>query len=180
MPRGGRLHSVRSFGSSRKATEWGDGPESVAIQSVTTAGATIVTQGLESLQHQTVVRVRGELAAWVTLATSVGDGFATMHAGIGIVSADAFAAGVGSMPNPRDDEDWPGWLWYHAGAAIVSLETTEIGRGPIASVRIPIDSKAMRKWRLNEIVFGSVQFGTEVGTAAVDFSMVTRLLAKVH
>jgi len=127
-----------------------------------------------------MIRIRGEFTAWITLATTVGDGFTELVAGIGIVSADAFATGVAAVPNPAGDPDWGGWLWYHAGGPLVSLETTEVGRGPLSAIRIPIDTKAMRKMSPNEVLFGSLSTGTEIGTAAMDFLMNTRVLAKLH
>jgi len=99
-----------------------------------------------------------------------------MACGIGIVSADASAAGAASVPSPGSDSSWPGWIWYHAGGPLISLETTEVARGPLSAVRFTIDTKAKRKFRQNEVVFGAVQFFTEIGTATAIFVMRTRML----
>jgi len=163
----------------RRAMEWDEGPLSTAVQSATVAGLFLIGVGQAVLETLTIVRIRGELAVWLPLSTSVGDGWTTFSAGIGIVTADAFAVGATAMPGPATDADWKGWLWHHSGASLIGLETTEVGRGPLSAVRIPIDTKAMRKVSLNEVVFGAVEFVTEVGTAQADFTMNSRLLAKL-
>ena len=139
-----------------------------------------MSAGQESLQHQTIVRIRGELVLWLEVVGTIGDGFTKFSAGIGIVSADAFAIGVTAMPNPGNDDEWPGWMWHHSAGSLVGLSVTEADNtGPISQVRIPIDSKAMRKWRSNEVLFGSVQLDTLIGAATVRFAMNTRILVKV-
>ena len=127
----------------------------------------------------TLVRIRGEMVLWVAVATAVGDGFTKGAAGIGIVTNDAFAIGATAMPGPFTDPEWNGWIWYQSLAAIVSLETTEVARGPMGAVRIPIDTKAMRKLNANDTVFGAVELSTEVGTTTINFTMNTRMLSKL-
>ena len=161
--------------SRQKKYEWGPGLNSSAVQSVTAAIATVVSTGQESLGNQTVVRIRGELTAWIEVATTIGDGFVKVMAGIGIVSQDAFAASA--FPSVLNDADWSGWMWVYSGGALVSLETTEVARGSMGAIRLPIDTKAMRKWRLNETVFAQVATSTEIGTATMSFVMNTRLLS---
>ena len=168
--------SRRTGGSSRRRTEWFDGVNSTAVQNV----VAIVSNAVTINEALTLVRIRGEMNIWVILATAIGDGFTTIDAGIGIASFDAVAAGVTSLPSPGTDKDWGGWVWHHSGGAIVGLETTEVGRFPIGARTIPIDTKAMRKLSPNESIFGSVALSTEVGTAAVNFTMNTRILFKLH
>jgi len=139
----------------------------------------VVNLGQESLQHQTIVRIRGELVIWLSATTSAGDGFTSFGVGIGVVSADAFAIGVTAMPSPEGDPDWPGWMYYSRHGSLVDVTTETIGRGPLSAVRIPIDTKAMRKFRINEVVFGSVHMIGEIGTAVASFVMSTRQLVKL-
>ena len=180
MPRGRTFSYPRTSGrGQRRLSQWCRGPRSSAIQVVTAQGTTLVDTAVEATQPLTLVRVRGELVIWQAVATSIGDGFTSFEAGIGIVSADAAAQGAGSMPTPGGDADWPGWLWHHSGGSIITFETTEVLRGPMNAIRIPIDSKAMRKNGTNETLFGAVQFNTEVGTATLNFVMNTRILDKV-
>ena len=116
---------------------------------------------------------------WLPAITAAFDGFSLVSAGIGIVSTDAAAIGITAMPTPLADADWPGWVWFYSGAAIVQPSTGELANNPVASVRLPIDSKAMRKWGINEILFAVVEVGTEIGTAQMDMSFSTRILVKL-
>ena len=45
--------------------------------------------------------------------------------------------------------------------------------------RMPIDSKAMRKWGDNEILVGVVEVESEVGTVSIRVAANTRLLLKL-
>ena len=171
--------SFRRTSGSKRITEWAQGPFSSGVDVATASGNNLIDTGQEFLQAGTLVRLRGELAIWVVVATAPFDGFTSYSAGIGIVTADAFAVGASAMPSPRGDADWSGWIWHHSGAAIVEASTTESTQG-LASVRLAIDSKAMRKVGVNEVVFGAVSFQTEVGTATVNFVLSTRMLVKLH
>ena len=172
-----RLSSRRSSGSDRKWL-WGDGPVTAGLQGFTAAGNVIVATGQAFGGFATIARIRGELVMWIEVATAVGDGYRRVYAGIGIASNDAFAVGASALPSPLLDPGWS-WLWFHAGGAIVALETTEVGRGPLAAVRIPIDTKAMRKIGDNETVFAAVAADTEIGTATLTFSFTTRMGIKL-
>ncbi len=170
----------RTRGSSRRLTIWNAGPESSALQSITAAGNTIVDTGFEFVDVDTIVRLRGELAMFLSAVVTIGDGFTRYDAGVGLVSADAFGVGVTAMPSPSLDKDWGGWLWHHSGGMIVGQETTELARGPMSAIRIPIDSKAMRKVSPNQVIFGAVSTVAEVGAVTLVFSMGTRMLIKAH
>ena len=70
--------------------------------------------------------------------------------GIGVVTAEAFAAGVASIPEPFTDADWGGWFVWRTFAYHLEFATA-------ASVNFPvwdfeIDSKAMRKVGTNEVM----------------------------
>ncbi len=178
MAHSSRSRFPRARGSFRKTT-WSAGPLSGAVQSATAAGTTIISTGASLGGVLTLVRIRGELTVWLEAVGTIGDGFTRVHAGIGIVSTDAFTAGAASMPTPIGDADW-GWLWYYAGGVIAGFSVTESeNTGPISQIRIPIDTKAMRKMTPNETVFGAVQFHTEIGVATASFVMNTRMLSKL-
>ena len=125
------------------------------------------------------MRVRGEVTCFISSAAAALDGFLEYTLGIGVVSADAFGAGSGSVPTPGGDQDWGGWLWFHAGGALVEFSTTEVGQG-MSMTRIQIDSKAMRKIGPNETMFMSGTVAGEVGTATIEFAASTRMLLKLH
>jgi len=166
-------------GSPKRLTSWLPGPNSAVIQTVTAATNTLVDTGISSLENQTIVRIRGTLTVWLEVVTTAGDGFTRFAAGIGIASLQAFDAGVASLPAPSSDAEWPGWLWFHEGSALIGSETTEVLRGPMSAVRIPIDSKAMRKFRQNEVLFGVVSTVVEVGAATMRFQLSSRILSKL-
>ncbi len=68
--------------------------------------------------------------------------------GMGVVSAEALAAGVASVPEPFTQSDWPGWLLWGSFADHFELGTaSSLLPG---SLQIPVDSKAMRKMGQNE------------------------------
>ena len=174
-----RSHSIRTGRSSPRKTVWNQGPFSAAIQQSTAAGLTLIDTGQTGIGSTTLVRIRGELTVFISVATTIGDGFRKFSAGIGVVSSNAFAIGATAVPSPEADSEWGGWLWFLAAASLVSFETTEVARGPISAVRIPIDSKAMRKLAPNETIFGAIAFTGEIGTATAEFVMNTRMLVKL-
>ncbi len=177
------MASPRRFGrvqsSPKRASLWGAGPSSAAIQSLSASGALAVDTGQSFVGPSTLVRIRGMLTIWLESVGSIGDGFTQVVAGIGICSTDAFTTGLGAIPNPIGDIDWP-WIWYQNVGAMVGQSVTESeNTGELAQVRLPIDSKAMRKIKSNETVFGRIQVGAEVGVTILSFTMDTRMLLKL-
>lgn len=144
-------------------------PES--FSSSTTA---IFGSGLVATEPVTVVRTRGYFEIQLIATAAALDGF-NWAAGVGIVSADAFAVGVTAVPNPFDDIDWGGWLWHQQGAMHNNIAT--IGRENV--MFFDYDSKAMRKLGVNEVLFVSMQVG-EIGTATMNVRTGSRCLFKLH
>ena len=150
----------------------------VALSAV---GATLWGIGQTVIQDGgTVVRIRGEALLWISSASAALDGFQSYGMGICKVSDSAFLFGVSAVPSPLTEISWEGWIWHHTGAALVSPSSVEGDvMGPVGSIRIPIDSKAMRKTGTDETICGVVELGTEVGTAIAQFSARTRMLFKL-
>ena len=94
--------------------------------------------------------------------------------GIGIVSAEALAAGIGSIPLPFTDADWGGWMVLQPWAFRLDV-TTDVGR-LLSSFQIEVDSKAMRKVEPNS----AAVIVAESLTGAVSVCDTTRLLLKLH
>ena len=74
------------------------------------------------------------------------------------------------------DMDWDGWLWHQffflfTSGAIVSHSSQNF-------LRLPIDSKAMRKLRVNDTVAIVGEF-TESGNAAMEVNADSRILLKL-
>ena len=148
--RRGFIHPNRS--QSRRLTDWGVGPGGVALQGFSSSASAVLGAGIQPTGGKfTLVRTRGEFLAYLTSCTNINDGFIGAF-GIGLATAAAFGAGIGSLPTPIDEAHWDGWV-YHRFFALVSPEGLSLGAGtdvsPIAavsaSVRFEVDSKAMRK-----------------------------------
>jgi len=161
---------------SRRSVTWGVGPggESsllVAGSSNAILGSSVVATGTEV----TVVRTRGAFSTYLVMAAAAIDGF-FYAVGIGVVTAQAFGAGVASLPDPFDDTDWDGWLWHHFGS--VFSPTGTIGSSVMEAERLEIDSKGMRKLDANEVLFATIST-TEVGTATMRVQLDSRMLFKL-
>ncbi len=184
MPlRGSR--SSRGFArvSNKRLTTWALGPGGDDIATLDrTAYSSSASQIIGSaitpvLPNLTVVRLHGHILFNLTAADAQRSGF-NMFAGIGVATLDAFTAGAASLPIAFGDADWPGWMWYWSGSIRTSVGALAIGDPSINPLVVRIDSKAMRKLRLNEVLFLMVQAG-ETGTSTMDVSAGTRVLLKL-
>ena len=165
--------------STRRGVGWEEGPGGHAVTQLTTTGSTILNAGAQSqLDDITLMRTRGGAHIFLNgAATGAGAGF---HGaiGIGIVTSEAFAIGITAIPVPITNLDWDGWLYHsffdvHVGSSAPA--------GPIdsasSSVRLDVDSKAMRKLTGGDTIYAAVQV-EEAGTAVVDIYFESRLLIK--
>ena len=124
----------------RRLTQW-IGPPLQGGVAVASGGATIISS-LVLEEPVTLVRTRGSIN--ITLASFASDQNINGAIGMGVVSAEALAAGVASVPEPYTDADWGGWfVWRSFGYSIEFGDATGI-QAPTDRV-IEIDSKAMRK-----------------------------------
>ncbi len=116
--------------------------------SVASAGATILASfAFET--PATIVRIRGMLS--IELQTYAADLDIAGAVGMGIVSAEAFAAGVASVPEPFTDADWGGWMMWRSFAHRFEFVSNTGSFFP-AEWTMEIDSKAMRKVDNNEVL----------------------------
>ncbi len=173
-------------GSQRRLTSWTLGPGMDTIAGGDPAQFTgnesiIIGSGLTStVDNVTVVRLRGMAQVQLITASASRSGF-HYAIGCGIVSLDAFTAGVASVPSPFDDVDWPGWIWHQFGminSPIKGIGTASGDFNQNAVIYHEIDSKAMRKLRINEVFFAVAQAG-EITTATMDIKLVSRALFKL-
>ena len=160
----------------RRVKKWGLGPKALpaslssSTESFWTAGVVLTTEA-----QVTLLRIRGMLDIFLLSATGAGDGF-DGALGIGLVTNDGFAAGSTAMPDPLVDMDWDGWIWhtfFHVHPVIVTI--ADGVNGPAAHMRIPIDSKAMRKWSEGYTLAGKIG-QVENGTATAEIWAQTRTL----
>ena len=89
----------------------------------------------------TIMRTRGHVSI---IPESTGADVHLIGAyGEGIVTAEAFAAGIASMPEPFTDGDWGGWfVWRTFSYGVEFDDATGVG---FPNWNFEIDSKAMRK-----------------------------------
>ena len=169
-------------------SSWEFGPETGAngaaqgiSGSIAELAAVAVGATVDSL---TVIRTRGELVLYLKTATAVGDGF---HGAFGIAKATAAAvlAGAASVPTPLTEEAWDGWMYHRyfniqsPGPIAVATAAQEVLQvnNVAAAVRIEVDSKAMRKWDVNEAFFAAIEV-VEVGAATMNWAFNCRFLVK--
>jgi len=173
--RGSRFQRAR--GSVRRQTEWSIGPSGSIVLNV--AGATLFPTGAQSIEDaETIVRTRGEVNCAIDVSGALLEGFDEVAFGICVVSENAFGVGVTAVPSPISDKPWGGWLWYWTGS-IFTVATVPTDAEGCAVVRIPIDSKAMRKIKRTDIMIGVAEALVETGTVQITCKMNTRVLLKV-
>ena len=156
-----------------------------AQSQISSSNSVLVSSALVSLQDGlTVVRQRGMLTAWIVSATGAGDGFSGAF-GIGVATADAIAAGAASVPTPITEQDWDGWMYWHAisvkSAGVIDGTAANDGdsiNAIVAAQRLEIDIKAMRKLDENQALYGALEV-TEVGTSILHWQMDSRVLFKL-
>jgi len=169
---------VRNRTGNRRSVQWELGPGAddqltFDAVSLSTSTTTIFGSGAVATEKLTVVRIRGFLNIVLLTNDSTPGGF-NWSAGIGIVTSDAFAIGISAMPSPFDDIEWPGWLWHQMGAAVSPVTTA----GRENYWNFEIDTKAMRKMGINEVLFASIQTG-EISTSTASARLATRALIKL-
>ena len=165
--------------SPRRKTTWDEGPQgrpaafTTAVARIYPLGAIANTAGL------TIVRTRGHVSIGLESATAVNDGFDQVAIGIGVVSGNAFTVGgVGSVPTPITDVAWDGWLWHWFGNIMALNTGASVSQG-LGQRLIEIDSKAMRKIKQTDVLFGAVQTANLNGAVSMQTVMNTRFLLKL-
>ena len=120
----------------------------------------------------TLVRTRGRIMTSLQAVASAGiDRFAV---GMIVVSSDAFAAGVGSLPGPLSDgtNDWVVWS---------PLTNIHLGNivGENAVDRVDVDSRGMRKLKEGDVLAIMVEVESDVAGATYDLTFSFRQQFKV-
>ena len=124
----------------------------------------------------TLVRTRGELHLILLTASAPQTGFQVAF-GMCRVSQKAGDLGATAVPGPLTEIAWEGWFFHWQGSVKIAVLTdfhVEAG----ASVRVPIDSKAMRKLSSDEAILGVLET-VEVGTSTMHAELRSRLLFKL-
>jgi len=162
--------------TSQRKTGWSIGPNGIISRSST--GTSLFPTAVQSLlDGQTIVRLRGELQARLTSADAVNSG---LENAIGFcrVTEEAFNAGVASVPSPITDADWDGWMYHRYFTLKASAAADLTGPSSGVAIRLEIDSKAMRKLALSDVLVAVVE-SVESGTAVEQMDLRTRVLLKL-
>jgi len=129
-----------------RLTQWA-GPAIQGYNAVTSGGAILVSSFTPG-EALTIIRTRGAVA--VRPESEAADVEIVGAIGMGIVSTEAFVAGVASIPEPFTDADWSGWMVWRSFAYDVRFsDATGVG---FIDWGFEIDSKAMRKIGPNEVL----------------------------
>ena len=139
--RSGR-HIVRSY---RRPVFWGRAPADAGSTALAASTAVIDSTAVPAGDGETIVRVRGQiivssdqLAASESWAGAVG---------MCIVTDQAVAVGVGSVPTPYTDQDSQLWFMHQYYGGRFNF-VTAAGFDCQGHTVFPFDSKAMRKFPL--------------------------------
>ena len=153
----------------RRLTTW-IGPPPQGFLNVASGGATLLASFTPG-DPLTIVRNRGMVSV-IPQATAA-DVDIVGAFGIGVVTNEAFAAGIASMPELFSDADWGGWMvWRSFSYSFDFKDSTGIFS---PTWNFEVDSKAMRKMKANEVM---VEIA-ESQAGAFGISIPIRTLVKV-
>ena len=164
--------------SPRRLTSWALGPGDSSPEVFTGSGKVIAGLGVAPLSDGlTIVRMRGSISAYLDSANAAGDGY---HCALGvcIVNGDAFATGVGAVPDPLADAHWDGWMYHRFFDCHVGDKTAGDVNWNASVATIEVDSKAMRKISQSDVLIGVLDV-IESGTATMDVFFDSRILVKL-
>ncbi len=172
----GRVRSVPFRQRSRRQTDWGFGPDIIA-QTLSSSAKLLGTTSLGITEVQMLIRIRGMMHLVLETSGGVGNGFIGAS-GIALVNSDAFGVGITAIPGPFTDAHWDNWIW-HTFFDVRSITATiadGVNAG-VCHVRIPVDSKAMRKWDPAETLVWMTEV-SESGAATLKVNADSRILLK--
>ncbi len=127
---------------------------------------------LETFPTPTLVRTRGGLTVYTDTSSTPG-GFGVIGMGLIVVTSAAVAATGVPSPLSNTGNDWLWWDQFSVGAAAADVIGEEI-----TVHRKIVDSKAMRKIGLNEVVVLVTELQTCEGTMVVNICGALRFLMK--
>jgi len=115
----------------------------------------------------TIIRTRGAFGAVPATITTDVEAFGAI--GVGIVSGEAFDAGIASLPSPIAEGEDSRWLYHRYWNTMARVDdfsagnATNIGFG----ASFEIDSKAMRKIGQNDVLVEVIEAGAGLVSARV-------------
>ncbi len=140
-----------------------------AISLSLTADGTTLAGRFTPGEPATILRMIGDYSLAST-AVAVSQDRCFISMGIGVISADAFEAGAGSVPDPQSEPEYP-WLYWashplHWPTAVSGTagDGDQSGQG---SLRVRFDIKSMRKMKPRESLAMIWQYADSTGTPPV-------------
>ena len=163
----------------RRKTAWGIGPGGDGVVSITGVGSTLIGAGAAStLEGSTVVRLRGHLLIQANTAVGTQDHM-TGAFGIGIVQNTAFTAGIASVPTPVTESSDENWLFHQFFSIAPPAGGETWADGVSSALRMDVDTKAMRHFDSDRILYAAVEIGAENGTVGLAVYFDSRVLVKL-
>ena len=177
MPPRRNSRSLRGSGV-RRASSWTSGPFGLISAIAADSNNLFPTNQQAVDSGLTIVRTRGEFLAYLTTSGGAAtEGFRWAF-GMCVVTANAAGIGVTAVPNPIDDIGWDGWLVYETGQ-IATMFTGFGEASPTQSVRVRIDSKAMRKFKETDVLVGVLGVFEQGAGSIMAAHLSSRVLLKL-
>ena len=175
MPR-----SSRGFSRGpRRQRSWEEGPGGTTTLALTAAVPLFVGAAAVATEDGlTLARLRGRVRVFMDTWAAGNNGL-TGAFGIGIVREEAVVAGIASVPTPIADSDWDGWIyWTPYSVRSIDAAAASVGGGFPFGVDYEVDTRAMRKLRLGDTIYASVESvisGTPVARMQFDSRVLVLL-----
>ena len=162
----------------RRKTAWTVGPGGTTEQVFNASQSLFLGTGTQILADElTLVRLRGRFAFNMESAAAIGERM-TGAFGIGITTTPAFATGgITAVPTPITEIEWDGWLYWQA-VMVQSVVSPLIEGGGGNRVEFEVDSKAMRKLKLDDVIFAVLEV-VENGNVTANAFFNSRILVKL-
>jgi len=163
-------------GRSQRVTQWGAGPDEVGYTTLAAGGVDFMASGNAAFlaaRPFTIIRVRGVLSINSDQVVASEEPMGAI--GMAVVSDEAVAAGLGSLPTPIGSEASDKWFVWQAMMAPFSLSA--VGSSSQGGEYI-IDSRAMRKVNDGEDLIVMAENASSVH--GLDYLFLFRFLIKLH
>ncbi len=159
---------------SRRQSVWLDVPPTATT--VTAAGGTIInslTAAELARRPFTIVRVHMEYH--IQSDQVAASEFGAVAAGFAVVTEEALAAGVGSVPTPVSDDDSDRWF-LHKYMMESFLFATSIGFDDNSGVGYTVESKAMRRVEFGDEVIHVIELASAISGGGMIVAAAGRVL----
>ena len=152
---GGRIHRAH-----RRGTFWARSPSDANVTVLAGLSAVIDSTALPQAEGVTVIRMRGQIIVGSDQNAASEDWVGAV--GACIVSDQAVAAGVASVPTPYTDQDSDLFFMHqYFGGSVEVVSAAGFDRRGMSV--FPFDSKAMRKFAVGSTLAVIVENGASVG-----------------